>query len=159
MIITALAAAVFVWFEIMKIPMNSDSACMMLEAKDILSGNIFLSDRHLTGISFLTTDLPWFTLGTAVFGVGLNAFRLTVFLMYTFMILSAGALALYKANDKFLAYCVFLGVGAVPTVYALSNAFVHTAGFAVSFLIILAAEMQVPACIISLALAAAGNRI
>lgn len=141
MIITALAAAVFVWFEIMKIPMNSDSACMMLEAKDILSGNIFLSDRHLTGISFLTTDLPWFTLGTAVFGVGLNAFRLTVFLMYTFMILSAGALALYKANDKFLAYCVFLGVGAVPTVYALSNAFVHTAGFAVSFLIILAAEM------------------
>ena len=114
---------------------------MMLEANDILSGNIFLSDWNLTGISFLTTDLPWFVIGTAVFGVGLNAFRLSVFLMYIFMILSAGALSVYRSEDKFLSYCIFLGAGAVPTIYALSNAFVHTAGFACSFLVILTAEM------------------
>ena len=84
-IASAVAAVLFIGAEIMKLPMNSDSACMMLEARDILSGNIFLSDWNLTGISFITTDLPWYILGTAVFGVGLNAFRLSVFLMYIFM--------------------------------------------------------------------------
>mgnify|MGYP007081494361 CR=1 FL=1 len=140
-IASAVAAVLFIGAEIMKLPMNSDSACMMLEARDILSGNIFLSDWNLTGISFITTDLPWYILGTAVFGVGLNAFRLSVFLMYIFMAVCALLPVIYKAEDKFLSYCIFLGLGAIPTVYALSNAFVHTAGFALSFLLIFAVQL------------------
>ena len=140
-IASAVAAVLFIGAEILKLPMNSDSACMMLEARDILSGNIFLSDWNLTGISFITTDLPWYILGTAVFGVGLNAFRLSVFLMYIFMAVCALLPVIYKAEDKFLSYCIFLGLGAIPTVYALSNAFVHTAGFALSFLLIFAVQL------------------
>ncbi len=121
---------------IMRLPMNSDSAGMLLYADDILSGNIFLSGWHLTGLTFITTDLPFFIIGVAIAGVGLNAFRIAVSLMYCFMLASAVPLVLYKVKSKSIALGYLSAIGLFPSVYALSNAFVHTGVFALMFLAI-----------------------
>ncbi len=124
----------FLAFCINKIPMNSDGACMLLEAEDILSGNVFLSDWHLTGISFLTTDLPWYILGTALFGVSLKAFHTAVWLMVVFMTVCALPLVFHNSKNRLLSVLIFSAVGLFPTNYVLSNAFVHTGVFGLCFL-------------------------
>ena len=85
-VLFAVGFAVYLIAEISKQPINSDGACMLLEAKDVLSGNILLSDWHLTGVSFITTDLPWFVVSVAVFGMSLRPYHLACFLMYAFMV-------------------------------------------------------------------------
>lgn len=124
----------FIIYQISRLPMNADAACMILESDDILSGNLFLSDWNLTGVTFLTTDLPYFIVGTAIAGVGLNAFRIAVALMFLTMVFCALLVACYGVEKKWLAMVVFAGMGLFPTFYALSNAFVHTAAFSFCFL-------------------------
>ena len=118
---------------IVKLPINSDSAGMLLYADDILSGNIFLSGWYLTGLTFLTTDLPFFIIGVAVAGVGINAFRIAVSLMYFFMIGCTLPL-IFKAKNRWMAIAYLAAMGLFPTNYALSNTFVHTGCFALMFL-------------------------
>lgn len=133
-VLFAVGFAVYLISEISKQPINSDGACMLLEAKDVLSGNILLSDWHLTGVSFITTDLPWFVVSVAVFGVSLRAYHLACFLMYAFMVLCALPLVFYRVSDRLTAFFALLGSGLVPTTYALSHSFVHTSVFGLSFL-------------------------
>ncbi len=128
-------------FCIMKIPMNSDAGCMMLYAEDILSGNIFLSGWSLTGLTFMATDLPFYVIGVAIAGVGLNAFRIAIALMYLFMAFGALLLGLYGVERKWTAALFISAVGLIPTVYALSNAFVHTGVFALLFMALLFAQI------------------
>lgn len=130
----AIAYCAFIISQVMRLPMNSDAACMILEAEEILSGNVFLSDWSLTGITFLTTDLPFFLLGTAIAGVGLNAYRIAVTVMFLVMMGSAVLLCLSGSKRKWFSLAIFAGVGLFPTFYALSNAFVHTMVFAFFFL-------------------------
>ncbi len=134
LILALIGFLVYLWNRVLMHPMNSDGACMLLEAEDILSGNVFLSDWHLTGTTFYTTDLPWFVLSVAIFGVSLKAYQLAVFLMIAFMILSAMPLVFYKVKNKWTAALILGAIGLVPTDYAISNGFVHTAGFALCFL-------------------------
>lgn len=124
--------------KICRLPMNADAACMILEAEDILAGNFFLKDWCLTGVSFLTTDLPYYIIGTAMAGVSVQAYRIAVFLMFLVMVASGVCVCLYGTKRKALCFAVFFGTGLFPTFYALSNAFVHTAVFSFFFLGILA---------------------
>ena len=132
-----LISAVYLLFvakSIMKLPLNSDQAGMLLYSEDILSGNILLSGWYLTGLTFITTDLPFFLLGTAVFGVSLKAYHLAVFLMYTCLLLSALPLVFFGVKDKKISFLYLLAIGLFPTGYALSNTFVHTGVFILMFL-------------------------
>ncbi len=140
-IIAAILYCVFLWLRVSKMPMNSDGATMLLYAEDVLSGNFFLSDWHLTGLTFATTDLPFFVVGTALAGVGLKAFHISVTLMYLFMVFAALMLSLYAKKHKWLTAAAIAAVGLFPTNYALSNAFVHTAVFALVFLAVLFAKV------------------
>ena len=133
-VLASLCFAAYLIFEMSKQPINSDGACMLLEAQDILSGNVLLSDWHLTGVSFLTTDLPWFVLAVSLFGVTLRAYYFACISMYLFMVICAVPLVFYKVRDRLWAMLSLFGIGLIPTTYALSHSFVHTAVFALSFL-------------------------
>ena len=52
-----------------RVPINYDFANHVLEGQDWIGGNFFLKDWVLTGISFLTTELPFYGLSAALLGV------------------------------------------------------------------------------------------
>ena len=133
----AIVYCAFVISRICQLPINADASCMILEADDILSGNLLLSNWSLTGVTFLTTDLPYYIIGTAIAGVSIHAYRIAVSLMFLIMMGCAILLCLYGAKKKWLSFAVYSGLGLVPTFYALSNAFVHTAVFSLFFLSVL----------------------
>ncbi len=133
----AIVYCTFVISRICQLPINADASCMILEAEDILSGNLLLSNWSLTGVTFLTTDLPYYIIGTAIAGVSIHAYRIAISLMFLIMMGCAILLCLYEAKKKWLSFAVFSGLGLFPTFYALSNAFVHTAVFSLFFLSIL----------------------
>lgn len=76
----------YIYYRVSDLPCNSDTACMLLEAKDILHGNFFLADWQLTGITFITTDMPYFLIGTLIFGVDERAAFLAITLMYVALV-------------------------------------------------------------------------
>ncbi len=133
----AIAYCALIISRICQMPMNADAACMILEAEDILSGNLFLSNWSLTGVTFLTTDLPYYIIGTAIAGVSINAYRIAISLMFLVMMGCGILLCLYGSKKKWFSFLIFAGMGLFPTFYALSNAFVHTAVFSLFFLSIL----------------------
>ncbi len=133
----AIAYCAFIISRICQLPINADAACMILEAEDILAGNLFLSNWSLTGVTFLTTDLPYYIIGTAIAGVSINAYRIAVSLMFLVMMGCGILLCLYGAKKKWVSFLIFSGMGLFPTFFALSNAFVHTAVFSFFFLSIL----------------------
>ncbi|MBE7042416.1 MAG: hypothetical protein E7399_02865 [Ruminococcaceae bacterium] len=135
--IIIIAYCAWIISRICQMPINADAACMILEAEDILAGNLFLKDWSLTGITFLTTDLPYYIIGTAIAGVSLNAYRIAVSLMFLVMLGCAVLLCLYGSKRKWFSFAIFAGMGLFPTFYALSNTFVHTAVFSFFFLTVL----------------------
>lgn len=133
-ILISVTYLMFVLKSIRTLPLNSDSTGMLLYAEDILSGNIFLSGWYLTGLTFITTDLPFFIIGVAIFGVSLKAFHTAVFLMYIVLLLTALPLVFYGVKNKWISAIFLFIIGLFPTGYALSNTFVHTGVFALMFL-------------------------
>jgi len=111
-----------------ELPIDSDTANMVLEANDIFHGNIFLSDWVLTGISFLTTDLLFFLIGVVGYGIHIDAFYVAITMM--FVVFSFSSLLLFKWRD--LKYSVinvllWLSVGALPIGISPNVLKVHTA--------------------------------
>lgn len=125
----------FLYHRISRIPCNSDTANMILEADSILHGNLFLSDWHLTGITFFTTDLPFFVIGVLIAGVSVQAGYIAITLMYVFMILAA-LLLIKGKRDNLLNFLVFAGIALIPSTFTLDAARVHTALFALAFIAI-----------------------
>lgn len=60
------------------IHIDSDYSNLVLEANDIISGNIFLKDWILTGISFITTDLLFFVFGAFFSGISDMTFKIAI---------------------------------------------------------------------------------
>ncbi|MCL2812460.1 MAG: hypothetical protein FWD25_11325 [Clostridia bacterium] len=79
-------------------PIDSDYANLVLEANDILSGNLFLSGWTLTGISFIATDMPFFVLGSAFYGIAIESYLIAVSTMFVAMCLAA--ILLLKEENK-----------------------------------------------------------
>ncbi len=73
--------SVYIFFTYLKVPMNSDFANQILEAGDILKGNILLKGWNLTGVSFYFSELPFYVLGTAVAGVDTYAYIIAASVM------------------------------------------------------------------------------
>lgn len=130
-IILAILFYIFNLYNMNELTLNSDMANMILEADDILSGNIFLRDWNLTGISFLTTDLLYFTLSVAICGVSSKAYILTVASMFFMLVLAS--CFLLDNEHKGLGIVVLLGISCFPNAYYKASLSVHTACFAWCF--------------------------
>ncbi len=62
-------------------PIDSDYSNLILEAADIISGNVLLNDWIQTGISFLTTDLLYYVIAVLFNGVSRNSYLVASGLM------------------------------------------------------------------------------
>ncbi len=119
-----------------RVPINSDFANHVLEGQDWIGGNFFLKDWVLTGISFLTTELPFYGLSAALLGVQpfayvlAEAMILTVFLWFGLLLLRDRVDALTPL-DALLYY----GIAVVATVEKTGHFRGHTAAFAAALVI------------------------
>ena len=50
---------IYIYLTFLRVPLNSDHANQVLQAADILSGNILLKGWNLTGVSFYLSELPF----------------------------------------------------------------------------------------------------
>lgn len=84
------------------IDVDSDRANHLLQAEDILSGNFFMSDWVLTGITFFTTDLIYYEIGKIFCGVTPEAIYVTGGLMVSSALI-AGFLQVWQEKRKILS--------------------------------------------------------
>lgn len=136
-IVTAIIiAAIAIYFHclyylILPTDMDADYCYVLLEANDVIHGNFFLNGWIQTGVSFFLTDLPFYMIGIAVFGVTRMAYVLGVMLMI------AGAffacyLLLDKKNLKYtVLYCI---IAAIPAAWAVDMQRSHIGGYVWCFL-------------------------
>lgn len=119
--------------------LESDSANMVLEAADIVRGNFFMNNWALSGITFITTDLPYFVLGVALFGVGAKAYYFAAALMQCVLVGAVGVYLYSKLRNKrfIIVYIVMMFC---PSVQELGFFRVHIAVFTYLFLAIIFAE-------------------
>ncbi|MDN5377756.1 MAG: hypothetical protein PWQ76_7 [Clostridiales bacterium] len=118
----------------LNVPIDSDYANLVLEANDILSGNIFLKGWNLTGITFFTTDLPYFIFGALLFGVSESAYFAAIILMYFVLSISCVLLILPKDKEKFpLSLFILLCTGGFPCYYSCEVLRAHTPVFSYVF--------------------------
>ncbi len=119
--------AFYIYYCFARIPLTSDMANLILEADDILHGNLFLSGWYLTGATFLTTELLYFTIGTLINGVNQQAYILAETLM--FVAAFSSALLLLKFSSRYetpLCYILlFISLTAVPSIGWCTMAKVH----------------------------------
>ncbi len=69
--------------------MNSDFASQILEASDMLSGNIFLHGWNLTGVTFYLSELPIYLLSVFLGGISTKSFIIAFSLQYTLLLLAS----------------------------------------------------------------------
>lgn len=111
----------------LRVGIDSDYSNLVLEATDILSGNVFLSGWNLTGISFVTTDLIFFIIGVGVAGTTVNAFYIAVILMFLTLIIGVILLCSYKEQKiNFIDFFIMLTVAGIPNVYGAGILRAHT---------------------------------
>lgn len=123
------------------VPPDTDFANLVLEAQDILAGNILRKGWTLTGISFLTTDLLYFIIGTMFFGISLKAYVMSVSLMFLILVIGAQfILGVEKSRWSFKNLILFLGIAGIPCGFARSALRAHTA--VMLWIILLVFSMQ-----------------
>ncbi len=111
---------------------NSDFCNMVLEANDIIHGNFFLNDWQLTGLTFITTDLPYYMLSTAVFGISIKSYVYASALMFLAFIVSCYLLIKDKLPENKLYIVLFVCIACIPSEFALDVMRVHTADVTLS---------------------------
>ena len=117
------------------VDIDSDYASQVLEANDILHGDIFLHDWFQTGVSFFTTQIPFFVLGVLFFGVSENAYIFAS--VATYFVLAIFSLLLIKHKKNNLLNILILMVFVLfPSVFTMNVSRAHTVAFAFGFLII-----------------------
>ena len=75
------------------VPQNSDQANILLDASDLLHGNLLLHGWYLTDVSFYTTELPQYALLELLFGVHVNTSHIAAAMTYTLVVVLAVLLA------------------------------------------------------------------
>ena len=70
-------------------PENSDQANVLLEASDMLHGNLLLHGWYKADVSFYTTELPQYALLEIIFGVHANTAHIAAAMTYTLAALLA----------------------------------------------------------------------
>lgn len=100
--------------------LDSDKANHLLQAKDIVEGNVFLKDWFLTGVTFLTTDLPYYILGYLLCGVSFRGVYVSAGLMIAAALI-AGYVCSFVCTDrnkeKKIMYLLLVGIPSINLVY------------------------------------------
>lgn len=121
---------------ILQTDMDSDYSYVLMEANDVVNGNFFLSGWTQTGISFFLTDLLFFMVGAAVFGLTRMGYVTAVVLMIAATFVTA-YLLVDKKNLKNTV--LYIALTAFPTLAAVNMQRSHVGGYIWSFLIFAAA--------------------
>lgn len=129
---------VYVYFSYFQVPLNSDHANQVLEAADILKGNVLLHGWNLTGVSFYLSEIPFYVLGTAVRGVDTFAYIIAASLMVILLSLSGYLLSVTSnKQDNFHPVFLYLALTGFPTLTLLGFLRGHCAIFIYFFLMLL----------------------
>ncbi len=102
-----------------KCGIDSDYSSLVLEANDILNGNIFLDKWYQTGISFITTDLLFYVIGAIFGGVSRTTFLIASVVMWEAISVLA-LLLIYETSGskRFFPLVLLLVFGAIqPSAY------------------------------------------
>ena len=94
--LVALAAAVLFfcyWRQSQAAPLSSDGSSNVLQAWDMLHGNLLLHNWWVSDVSFYTTELPQYMLIEAVVGLGPWVVHAAAAMTYTLLVLLAALLA------------------------------------------------------------------
>lgn len=109
---------------------DSDKANHLLQAADIMSGNFFLKNWILTGITFFTTDLLFYDMGYLLAGVSNAAIYIANGAMIACLIITSMFVACRnkaEGSSKYLKCIMAVGMMSIPSAYMLFNNRVHTA--------------------------------
>ncbi len=121
-----------------KIPIHADFASLVLEAQDMLHGNFFLSGWNLTGATFTFSELLFYAIGTAVFGVQIKAYIFATTLMFLLMILLGFLLTRTEQEDHpWQRLLIFFAIAGFPGIYWSENLRAHTGIFVYAFATVL----------------------
>src|SRR5580704_4781639 len=71
------------------VPENSDEANLLLQASDVLHGNVLLHGWYKADVSFYTTELPQYVLLVILFGVHANTAHIAAAMTYTLAVVLA----------------------------------------------------------------------
>ena len=96
-----LAAAVLFfcyWRQSQAVPLSSDGSGNVLQAWDMLHGNLLLHNWWVSDVSFYTTELPQYMLIEALTGLGPWVVHVAAAMTYTLLVLLAALLA--KGNAR-----------------------------------------------------------
>ena len=125
----AITYYIFLYNKFLLCEFNSDSANFVLEGNDILHGNIFLSGWNLTGISFIATDLVFYTIAALFVGVSAeNAVIATSLVFFLLTIICFVLISDKKSNkNNIWGYLLFLAIAAFPCGFLMYWGRYHTA--------------------------------
>ena len=99
--LVALAAAVLFfcyWRQSQAAPLSSDGSGNVLQAWDMLHGNLLLHNWWVSDVSFYTTELPQYMLVEALTGLGPWVVHVAAAMTYTLLVLLAALLAKGRAG-------------------------------------------------------------
>ncbi len=124
---------VYIFFAFAQVPMDSDFASLVLEANDILNGNIFLNGWYLTGATFILSEIPFYLIGSAIFNISVKSYILATSLMTWFMIISACLLSLSSKKRLWLQILIFFAIAGFPGLYFLQSSRAHGGIFLINY--------------------------
>ena len=110
------------------VPVMSDGASNVLQAWDLLHGNVLLRGWTMSDVSFYTTEIPQYMLVELAHGLNADAVHIAAALSYTLLVLGAALLARGHASGRegVIRMVVAAGIMLAPslgtgTVVLLSN--------------------------------------
>ncbi len=112
--LVVLAAAVLFfcyWRQSQLAPVSSDGSANILQAWDMLHGNVLLHDWHVSDVSFYTTELPQYVLIEALLGLGPWVVHVAAAMTYTLLVLLGAFLATGHARGGAGAARALLAAG------------------------------------------------
>ncbi len=125
-----LVHCVYVFLLYLQVPLNSDHANQILQASDILNGNVLLKGWNLTGVSFYLSEIPFYVFGTAIAGVDTYAYVIAaasmVMALFALGYINAFAEKAEHGVLKALTWCALAGM---PTLTRLGYLRGHCAIF------------------------------
>jgi len=137
-----IAYSCYMFLSFAKIPINSDFSALVLEANDVLSGNVFLSGWNLTGATFAFTEVLFYSLGVLLFGIDVKAYILAGTFMYILMF-GTGILLMKQKEDRFWfsGLLLYFAVAGFPGTFWAESLRAHSGVFVYGFAAILCLKL------------------
>jgi hypothetical protein len=101
-VVAGVAAILFFcyWRQSQSVPVTSDGAGNVLQAWDMLHGNLLLRHWWVSDVSFYTTELPQYMLIEVLLGLGAQVVHVAAAMTYTLLVLLAALLAKGRAQGR-----------------------------------------------------------